>query len=167
MRELKKVVTAGGEGAADAARDYQKLVEKYDTLIDASKGYSEAARNTIRDMNNISEQARKLEDKQNGSWIEKIFGSGLGSGLAQSGILKDLGSSVSGLAGAWITSSIGQPTADALSQAISGAFSGPAAGNIAGPMGALIGAGVGTAARVINAASRNGQCQHGGIADLG
>lgn len=30
MRELKKVVTAGGEGAADAARDYQKLVEKYD-----------------------------------------------------------------------------------------------------------------------------------------
>lgn len=155
MRELKKVVTAGGEGAADAARDYQKLVEKYDTLIDASKGYSEAARNTIRDMSNISEQARKLEDKQNGSWIEKIFGSGLGSGLAQSGILKDLGSSVSGLAGAWITSSIGQPTADALSQAISGAFSGAAAGAIAGPMGALIGAGVGTAAGVINAASSN------------
>ena len=157
MRELKKVVTAGGEGAADAARDYQKLVERYDTLIDASKEYSKAARNTIRDMNNIAEQTRKLEDRQSSGLMERFFGSGLGGGLAKSGVFKELGSAFSGYIGTRITSAIGQPTADTLSQTIDGMISGAAAGAIAGPTGILIGAGVGTAAGMLNAASGNFQ----------
>lgn len=157
MREQRKAIAAGGDGAAAATKEYQRMTEQYDDLIEASKGYSEAAKNTVRDMRDIAEQARKLEEKQNAGWMEKVFGSGLGSGLAKSGVLRDLGSAVSGALSTRITSAIGQPTADMLSETINGVISGAAAGAIAGMPGMIAGGAIGLVSGGINAASSNFQ----------
>nr|DAZ70461.1 MAG TPA: tail tape measure protein [Caudoviricetes sp.] len=153
MRELRKAINDGGEGAETAAESYQRLVERYDTLMDAAKGYSEAARSTVKDINSVADAVRKLSDTPNPD-PEPGIGPGIGQltkGLRNSGLIKEAGSAVSGFISAEITSALGQPAADALSKTISGTISGAAAGSIAGPVGAAVGAAIGTAAGALNA----------------
>ena len=74
-----------------------------------------------------------------------------------SGIVKDLGNSVSSYMAARIESVIGQPTADMINSVLSGTISGAAAGAIAGLPGMAIGAGLGTLSGVVNAKTQNFQ----------
>lgn len=137
---------------ADKVR-FESLKEKYNALTDAAKGYSAEAKNTVKDINAISAEVRKLADSPaaSGGFLHSIFGEGLGSGLAQSGVFRDLGNSISSLIGTEIESAVGQPLASALSETLSGAVSGAAAGAIAGPQGMLAGALIGIVSGAFNA----------------
>lgn len=143
MRELKKEVGKGGDGAEDAAKQYEALLKRYNELTDAAKGYKKSASETADEIRNTSDTMRKLDSKQGGSWISRLTGffggDALQKGLVGSGLVKEIGNSLTGLAGTVITSTIGQPMADVANQVASGIFSGAAAGAIAGPTGALAG----------------------------
>ena len=154
IRDLKKEVDRGGEGAENAAKQYEKLLIKYNELIDSAKGYKASANDTIKEINELHSASRKLNsEKNNGFWSGLFNSETLQDGVVRSGMLKDAGAAFSNFAGLAITSAIGQPMADAASQVVSGAVSGAAAGAIAGPAGAAIGGGVGVLIGGVNAAT--------------
>lgn len=154
IRDLKKEVDRGGEGAENAAKQYEKLLIKYNELIDSAKGYKASANDTIKEINELHSASRELNsEKNNGFWSGLFNSETLQDGVVRSGMLKDAGAAFSNFAGLAITSAIGQPMADAASQVVSGAVSGAAAGAIAGPAGAAIGGGVGVLIGGVNAAT--------------
>lgn len=158
MRELKKEVKKGGEGAEEASKQYEELLAQHNRLTDAAKGYKISANETIKKINDIGVATQKLEDKQEEGFIGKFLGGDkLRVGLMGSGIVKDLGNSVSSYMAARIESVIGQPTADMINSVLSGTISGAAAGAIAGLPGMAIGAGLGTLSGVVNAKTQNFQ----------
>lgn len=162
MKDLKKEMSKGGEGAEDAAKQYETLLTKYNELTDAAKGFRASANETMKKINDIGVAAQKLDNgqsnKKSGGILSKLSewlqSDTVQEGLYHSGVIKSLGDGVSNLAGTVITSAIGQPMADFASQVLGGAVSGAAAGSIAGPHGALIGAGFGTVAGLANASAQ-------------
>lgn len=116
--------------------------------------------NTVRNLKAVSNAAKqteseiaKLSNRASGGIFSRLGlddGSELGKGLANSGLLKMVGSSASGFAGALIESAIGQPSAMFMSSIASGVAAGASAGAILGPAGALIGAGIGAVSGGIN-----------------
>lgn len=152
IRELKKEVNRGGEGAEEASKKYEELVAQYNRLTDAAKGYKISANETVKKINDIGVATQKLDEKQGQSFWARAFGSStLQDGLVRSGIIKEAGNSLSNLAGTVITSVIGQPMADMASQVVSRTLSGIAAGSIAGPAGMLAGGVAGGVIGIVNA----------------
>lgn len=152
MDEARKAFKSTGE-EADRVR-FASLKAEYDGLTIASKGYSTAAKETVKDMNSIADTVRKMQSGSSGGFFSSLFTGGLGNGLAQSGVIKDLGNSISGAIGAGVTSAIGQPKAEEWSSIFSGAISGISAGAIAGLPGMVAGGIFGTAAGIINAKTK-------------
>ena len=146
MKDLKKEISKGGEGAEDAAKQYEGLLTKYNELTDAAKGFKTSANETAKKINDIGVAAQKLDGGQNGEKKTGIWSKLTGwlqsdtvqQGLYHSGVIKNLGDGISNVAGTIITSAIGQPMADIASQVLSGTVSGAAAGSIAGPTGAAV-----------------------------
>lgn len=158
MKELKKTVSQGGEGAEDAAKQYEALLAKYNELTDAAKGYKASANDTVKKINEIGVASRKLDNEQGENLSKQLLGKdSLQTGLMRSGIVKDLGNSVSNYMATRVESVIGQPTADAINNVLSGTISGAATGAIAGVPGAIAGAALGTIAGGINAANADFQ----------
>ncbi len=158
MKELKKTISQGGEGAEDAAKQYEALLTKYNELTDAAKGYKASANDTVKKINEIGVASRKLDKEQGENLSKQLLGKdSLQTGLMRSGIVKDLGNSVSSYMATRIESVIGQPTADAINNVLSGTISGAATGAIAGAPGAIAGAALGTIAGGINAANQDFQ----------
>lgn len=81
---------------------------------------------------------------------QTLEGSSFAEGIMKSGLLKELGSSLSGAAGTLLTSAIGEPMAELASQAISGAMSGAAAGAFLGAPGMAVGALIGGTAGLVS-----------------
>lgn len=116
--------------------------------------------NTVRNLKAVSNAAKqteseiaKLSNRASGGILSALGldeGSELGKGLANSGLLKMVGDSASGFAGALVESAIGQPSAMFMSSIASGVAAGASAGAILGPAGALIGAGIGAVSGGIN-----------------
>ena len=158
MKELKKTISQGGEGAEDAAKQYEALLTKYNELTDAAKGYKASANDTVKKINEIGVASRKLDNEQGENLSKQLLSKdSLQTGLMRSGIVKDLGNSVSSYMATRIESVIGQPTADAINNVLSGTISGAATGAIAGAPGAIAGAALGTIAGGINAANQDFQ----------
>ena len=154
MEEAKKEFRKTGDEAARLR--FASLKEEYDNLTNAAKGYSTAAKETVKDMNSVMQTARKIGagNSSVSSGIQPVSTNGnLGTRLASSGIINALGASISGGLSALVESTVGQPVATAIGTTLSGTISGAAAGAVAGPIGALIGAGVGTLSGGINAAT--------------
>lgn len=149
----EKVFKKTGDEADRVKLD--NLRKQYMESADAAKAYRIAASDTMKEISRVANEARKLDEKQTRSGLNKLFGDGLGAGLAQSGLIKDLGSSISGYASTYIESAIGQPTASLLSETLSGTFSGAAAGAIAGIPGMIAGGILGTISGGINAANQD------------
>lgn len=150
MNEAKKAFNET-QNEADKA-NYEKLKAEYDELIAASKGYSSAARETIKDMNSVAQAARKLgNDGESGGFFSSLFSDNIRTGLFGSGLIKELGSSLSGFFGTQFESAIGQPLATTISETLSGTISGVAAGAIAGLPGMVAGGILGTITGGINA----------------
>lgn len=140
MDEAAKSFKKTGD-EADQVR-FQQLREEYTALTDAAKTYAEEAKQTQKAMRETYDQARKLEDGANGNggFLTSTFGKTLGGALAASGVIREIGSSLTGALSIEMESAVGQPMATALNSTLSGAFSGAAAGAIAGFPGMIIGA---------------------------
>lgn len=155
MDEAAKSFKKTGD-EADQVR-FQQLREEYTALTDAAKTYAEEAKQTQKAMRETYDQARKLEDGAgggSGGFLTSTFGKTLGGALAASGVIREIGSSLTGAATVGLESAVGQPVATALNSTLSGAFSGAAAGAIAGPVGAAIGALGGGIAGAISGGTR-------------
>lgn len=145
MGEAAKSFQKTGD-EADKVR-FEKLKGEYDSLTASAKTYSKAAQNTIKEIGDTHEAIRKLEGGSGGSGGQNaLFGSGLGAGLAQSGLIKELGNNIASAAGTLISSAVGQPMATMISSTLSGVASGAAAGALAG---STILPGLGTAAGAV------------------
>ena len=140
MDEAAKSFKKTGD-EADQVR-FQQLREEYTALTDAAKTYAEEAKQTQKAMRETYDQARKLEDGANGNggFLTSTFGKTLGGALAASGVIREIGSSLTGALSIGMESAVGQPMATALNSTLSGAISGAAAGAIAGFPGMIIGA---------------------------
>lgn len=152
MDEAAKSFKKTGD-EADQVR-FQKLREEYTALTDAAKTYAEEAKKTQKAMRETYDQARKLEDGSGsgsgGGFLTATFGKTLGGALKASGVIREIGSSLTGAATVGLESAAGQPMATFLNSTLSGVVSGASAGAIAGLPGAAIGALVGGAAGLIS-----------------
>lgn len=149
MNEAAKAFKKTGDEAEKVR--FEKLKEEYDTLTDSAKAYSNAAKGTMKDIEDTQNAMRKLSGSGSGGGT----GSGLGGALRNSGIIKEFSSSVSNFAGVLIESAIGQPMATMASEIVSGALSGAAAGALAGSailpgIGTVAGAGIGAVSGIIS-----------------
>ena len=147
MGEAAKAFKKTGD-EADKVR-FEQLREEYQALTDSAKGYASEAKNTQKAMQEQYDAMRKLGSSgggdssvgdSSGGFLTSVFGKGLGGGLAASGVLQEIGSSLTEAASGLLESSVGQPLATMLDSTLSSAFSGAAAGAIAGPIGAAVGA---------------------------
>lgn len=133
-KRLKDEVSKGAMDAAieEQTRLQRELKNTEQELKFNSKAYDglyQSAMNAAKGM-----QKTKLESKD------------FATGIRDSGLLREFGSALSGAAGAYLTSAIGEPTAQLISQAIGGAMSGAAAGAFLGPLGMAGGAALGAIA---------------------
>lgn len=161
MQEAQKQFKKTGD-EADGLK-LEKAVQEYERLSAAIKETKSASQITMKSMKSNADEMRKLFDSTGASGsgsggIGSIFSSeklsSLAGGLAQAGIIKELGSSISGALGAGITSYLGQPSATLVSGVTSGAVSGAAAGAMLGPWGALIGGGIGAVYGLISGSTK-------------
>lgn len=159
MQEAQKQFKKTGE-EADGLR-LEKAVQEYERLSAAIKETRSASDITMKSMKNNADQMRKLFDSTGsggsggiGSLFSSEKLSSLAGGLAQAGLIKELGTSLSGALGAGITSYLGQPSATLVSSLTSGAVSGAAAGAMLGPWGALAGAGIGAVSGLISGSTK-------------
>lgn len=171
MGVLSKEIIEAKKTMKDAAKQFKrtgdeadgislkKAVAEYERLSAEMKNTKLASDTLQRSMKNTAEDMRKMFDSgsmtsDSGGFLSKIFGTGLGANLAQAGIFRDLGNSMSGFAGTFIESKLGQPMATALSETLSGAVSGASAGIIAGGMGMAVGGAIGAASGMLNAGNQ-------------
>lgn len=157
MQEAQKQFKKTGD-EADGLK-LEKAVQEYERLSAAIKETKSASQITMKSMKSNADEMRKLFDSTGaygsgsggiGSILSGDKLSSLAGGLAQAGIIKEFGSSISGAIGAGITSYFGQPTATRVSSVASGAVSGASAGAMLGPWGALIGGGIGAVSGLIS-----------------
>lgn len=162
-KALKEAETAFKKTGDEESRlNFENAKKQYKDLTDAAKSYEDASRDTRKSIRETQEEIRKLGANPGGSgvpaegggFLSGIFGSGLGAGLAQSGIIRDLGNSLSGIAGTLIESAVGQPVATALSETLSSTVSSVAAGAIAGVPGMIAGGAIGAFAGALNAGNQ-------------
>lgn len=147
MDDLRKEVSKTGDEFSKLKLEY--ATEEWKSLTDAMNIAKQAASDTAKEINSIHADMKKKTDSSGG-----IFGSGLGAGLAKSGVLRDFGNSITAFSGTVIESEIGRPVATLLSETLSGTVSGAAAGAIAGIPGMIAGGAFGMVAGGINAANK-------------
>lgn len=174
-KEYRKLKDEASKGALDEAIDEQSRLQEelkateaeiklnnkaYDALsksaLDAAKGIREVETRSESAAHGMKEDARSINDSMGG---ENGALSGLAKGIMSSGLLKELGSSLSGAAGTLLTSAIGEPMAELASQAISGAMSGAAAGAFLGAPGMAVGALIGGTAGLVSGGTAIYQAQ--------
>lgn len=159
-KAMKEAETAFRKvGDEESRLNFENATKQYKDLTDAAKAYEAASKSTQKAIQNTQEDMRKMIDSgsmtsDSGGFLSKIFGTGLGANLAQAGIFRDLGNSVSAFLGTGIESKFGQPLATALSETLSGAVSGAAAGAIAGGWGIAAGGAIGAVSGMLNAGNQ-------------
>lgn len=121
---------------------------------------TEAALNSQRKaVVNLADETRKVANAGGAAGGGGGSLAGLGNGLLSAGLGKMASDAVSQLAGAVLTSAIGEPNAQLASSTASGLISGATMGMIAGPMGAAIGAVVGGLSGLVSGGTQIFQAQ--------
>lgn len=145
LKALQKEMNSGKEVTAEFTKKYEKAQETVDNLSSHLKILSNEAAKTKKSMDQLSQSAGGGSGNKTG--LTSVM-----QGLAQAGLFKQVGSSVTGLSGQLLTSYAGDNTASAISSILSGAVSGASIGSIGGiGIGTAIGAGVGALAGGIEA----------------
>ena len=158
MKEAEKAFKKTGD-EADKVR-FEKLREQYTQLTDAAKGYTTAAKETIKDMNGIAQTARKLGGEgEQSSFFSKLLNDDIRNNLMNSGLIREIGSSLSGFASTKIASAIGQPVATEIGETVSGTISGISAGAIAGLPGMILGGVIGAGTGYLNGKTKTFQAE--------
>ncbi len=150
MDALRKEVSKTGDEFSKLKLEY--AAEEWKSLTDAMNIAKQAASDSAKEINRVHVDMKKMADSADSP--DSIFGAGLGTGLAKSGVYRDFGNSLSAFSGTLIESVVGQPVASALSETLAGTVSGAAAGAIAGVPGMIAGGIIGTASGAINAGNQ-------------
>lgn len=157
QKSYKKLNDEASKKALDEAIDRQAelrraLAETETNLKANSKAYDdlyEQARKAARGIGETEAAASRAENRAGGASMLSVLG--------KAGLASMVGDSISQAAGYILESSVGQPTATAVSSVLSGIASGAAMGAVTGnPVGIAIGAAAGGLSGVLNAATMVG-----------
>lgn len=142
LKDAEKAFMAVGDEASRLRLEAQQA--NYDNIKQNLESVSRAAKQTARDMDNLTGVASKTENRMSGS------GGTLGT-LAKAGLFSMAGNSFASLGGTLASSAFGGQTGSAITSVLGGAASGAAMGSVAGPIGTAVGAAVGTLTGAIQA----------------
>lgn len=145
-KQFKKTGDAADQDAWEKANERYKNAQRNLSLV------SKEAKTAQREIDNMTGAISKAENRAGSS------GSGgsestMMKTLANAGLFKMAGDSLSGLAGVAVSSALGNTIGGAIQSTLSGAATGAAMGSLAGLPGMAIGAGVGALAGGVNAAT--------------
>lgn len=155
FRKLKDETSKGA--LAEAIAEQGKLTQTLTETEAAIKNNNAAYKELYKSANNAAVAASKADNRAGGGEAGGI--AGLGKNLAASGVLKMLSGSVSGLAGAYLSSAIGEPGARMVSGIAGGALEGAAAGMVGGAPMAAMGALIGGLSGLVAGLTEIGQAQ--------
>lgn len=150
LKEAEKQFAATGDAADKMAMElansnYENARRNLDLV---SKNARQAEKDILSMTGAISKAENRAGSGGNASQPAEVMKS-----LANAGLFKMAGDSLSGLAGAAVSSALGNTMGNAIQSTLSGAATGAAMGSIAGPMGTAIGAGVGALSGAVTAAT--------------
>lgn len=147
-QELKKAKKTLAETNDEASKvRLENVYKEYNSAQIAVKQYSKAISETQTQMS-------KLENRAGVTGLSGSKQSEMLSTLANAGLFKMAGDSLSGLAGVAVSSALGNTIGGAIQSTLSSAATGAAMGSMTGnPMGIAIGAGVGAASGLISSAA--------------
>jgi tape measure domain-containing protein len=144
-RELKDAEKAFGAVGDEAARLRLEAAQAdYDNIRQNLDLVSRTAKQTARDMDNLTGVVSKSENRMGGA-------GGTLATLAKAGLFSMAGNAAADLGGVLASSAFGGPTGDAITSVLGGAASGAAMGSVAGPAGTAIGAAVGALTGAVQA----------------
>lgn len=160
---LKSAMVKSAESVKTAKAEFRKLKDEASQLkMTEAIEEQEALKRELQDVesqlkgnqkafNEYRESLRKgmSESSDGGSSV-----SSLATGLASSGVLKQLASAAGDWGTSHLASAIGTSDASLVTETLSGVLSGAAAGAVAGPWGALIGAAIGGVAGLVSGESQ-------------
>lgn len=130
--------------------NYEKVYAEYNKLKDSVKNYGSEIKSTQNQMRSLSQEQSKMENRAGSN-----SGNGILNGLAQAGITKMVGDSVSQIANTAIGSAFGSNAGTMFGSTLSGAASGAALGTMVAPgIGTVIGAAVGGITGAVNGATQ-------------
>ncbi|HPY37084.1 MAG TPA: tape measure protein, partial [Clostridia bacterium] len=146
--ELKTAEQAFKATGNEASRlQLEAAQANYDNIKSNLDLVSKAAKQTERDMQNLTGTLSKAETRAGGAGdtLSKLASAGLGAMF---------GRAAADAGGMMLGSAFGTEMGGAITSMLSGAATGAAMGSIAGPMGTAIGAGVGLATGTLQAATQ-------------
>ncbi|HOR12283.1 MAG TPA: tape measure protein [Clostridia bacterium] len=146
--ELKTAEQAFKATGNEASRlQLEAAQANYDNIKSNLDLVSKAAKQTERDMQNLTGTLSKTETRAGGAGdtLSKLASAGLGAMF---------GRAAADAGGVMLGSAFGTEMGGAITSMLSGAATGAAMGSIAGPMGTAIGAGVGLATGTLQAATQ-------------
>ena len=144
-RELKDAEKAFGAVGDEAARLRLEAAQAdYDNIRQNLDLVSRTAKQTARDMDNLTGVVSKSENRMGGA-------GGTLATLAKAGLFSMAGNAAADLGGVLAGSAFGSQTGNAITSVLGGAASGAAMGSVAGPAGTAIGAAVGALTGAVQA----------------
>lgn len=134
---------------------FERLREEYNDLTTSAKGYADEAKNTVKEIQTLSDEVRKMDSAGGGQNVSVGLSAGVSDGsiiqkIGTAGLFKMAGDALSQSAGAALESAIGKPMADLASGIAAGAASGAAIGSIVPGLGTALGAAAGAGIGAIN-----------------
>lgn len=141
-KAVQEATKAYKESGDEVSRtNLQKAQEQYKDLTDQMTAYKSASADTRKEIRELQNEMRKLEEGGGYSFGGSEALTGIG--VAFSGMAKQFGSAVTGAGSYLLNSALGSTDAGVVTSVLGGAASGAAAGLVAGPVGAVIGGIVG------------------------
>lgn len=142
LKDAEKAFMAVGDEASRLRMEAAQA--NYDNIRQNLESVSRAAKQTARDMDNLTGVASKTENRMGSS------GGTLGA-LAKAGIFSMAGSSLANLGGTLASSAFGGQTGGAITSVLGGAASGAAMGSVVPGIGTAVGAAVGALTGAVQA----------------
>ena len=156
VEEMRKALQELGDSASEADRktaqaNFDEAVQNYNNVANQLDLVSKQARQTQRDILNVSDAVSKADNQASG---RAGGASGLLSAIGKAGLLDMAGDVALDLGNYAIGSELGSETGGMVSSGLSGAISGAAMGSLAGPVATAIGAAVGGGLGLVQGATQ-------------
>ena len=156
VEEMRKALQELGDSASEADRktaqaNFDEAVQNYNNVANQLDLVSKQARQTQRDILNVSDAVSKADNQTSG---RAGGASGLLSAIGKAGLLDMAGDVALDLGNYAIGSELGSEIGGMVSSGLSGAISGAAMGSLAGPVGTAIGAAVGGGLGLVQGATQ-------------
>lgn len=156
VEEMRKALQELGDSASEADRktaqaNFDEALQNYNNVANQLDLVSKQARQTQRDILNVSDAVSKADNQTSG---RAGGASGLLSAIGKAGLLDMAGDVALDLGNYAIGSELGSEIGGMVSSGLSGAISGAAMGSLAGPVVTAIGAAVGGGLGLVQGATQ-------------